>query len=174
MTRTSTVAPPRLRRSQRTAKSLGAAEEQAPPQPRKRKRKAGSLREAEEEAPPEPTRRQRKAGSLREAEDQASKAKVDLESTSSGRRTRSSRRQQLREETAGMELSEAELTEEQKQIMTEYHSMNQTSALAPSWIQKAANVHMRPRTHGGKCGRVSGMRSRRPCFKPPRGGCEQQ
>ena len=41
-----------------------------------------------------------------------------------------------------MELREEELTEEQLQQMIEFHSKNQTSHFAPSWIKSAA-------THGG-------------------------
>ena len=62
-----------------------------------------------------------------------------------------------------MELREEELTEEQLQQMTEFHSKNQTSHFAPSWIKSTA-------THGGAhactrggsmCATIGGMRSSR-------------
>ena len=58
-------------------------------------------------------------------------------------------RQQQREESAEMELREEELTEEQLQQMIEFHSKNQTSCSAPSWIKSAA-------THGGTGARTCG------------------
>ena len=62
-----------------------------------------------------------------------------------------------------MELKEEELTEEQLQQMIEFHSKNQTSCSAPSWIKSAAThggVH--PRTCGGSMSAtIGGMRSSR-------------
>jgi hypothetical protein len=60
-----------------------------------------------------------------------------------------------------MELREEELTKEQLQLMTEFHSKNQTSRFAPSWIQSVVThgcVHAR--TYGGSiCATIGGMRS---------------
>jgi len=43
-----------------------------------------------------------------------------------------------------MELREEELTEEQLQLMTEFHSKNKTSRFAPSWVQSVVS-------HGHAC-----------------------
>ena len=62
-----------------------------------------------------------------------------------------------------MELRKEELTEEQLQQMTEFHSKNQTSRFAPSWI-KSAITHggMRAHTRGGlMCATIGGTRSSR-------------
>ena len=70
--------------------------------------------------------------SIREAVEEATKAMLALESGNSRRRTRTTHRQQEREESAKMELREEELIEEQLQQMTKFHSKNQTSRFAPS------------------------------------------
>ena len=62
-----------------------------------------------------------------------------------------------------MELREEELTEEQLQQMIEFHSKNQTSRFAPSWI-KSATTHggVGTRTRGGSmCATIGGTRSTR-------------
>ena len=60
-----------------------------------------------------------------------------------------------------MEQREEELTEEQLQLMTEFHSKNQTSRFAPSWVQSiVTHGHARARTRGGSmCAIIGGMRS---------------
>ena len=62
-----------------------------------------------------------------------------------------------------MELREEELTKEQLQQMTEFHSKNQTSCFAPSWIKSAAtHGGAGTRTHGGSmCATIGGTRSSR-------------
>ena len=62
-----------------------------------------------------------------------------------------------------MELREEELIEEQLQQMTEFHSKNQTSRFAPSWIKSAAtHGGALARTHGGlMCATIGGTRSSR-------------
>ena len=62
-----------------------------------------------------------------------------------------------------MELREEELTEEQLQQMIEFHSKNQTSHFAPSWIQSTTiHGHAHACTHGGlMCATIGGTRSSR-------------
>ena len=62
-----------------------------------------------------------------------------------------------------MELREEELTEEQLQQMTEFHSKNQTSRFAPSWVQSVVS-HGRTCAHtrgGLMCATIGGTRSSR-------------
>jgi hypothetical protein len=62
-----------------------------------------------------------------------------------------------------MELREEELTKEQLQQMTKFHSKNQTSRFAPSWIKSAAtHGGVGTRTHGGSMwATIDGTRSSR-------------
>ena len=62
-----------------------------------------------------------------------------------------------------MELRVEELTEEQLQQMTKFHSKNQTSCFAPSWIKSVAtHGGTGTRTHGGlMCATIGGTRSSR-------------
>ena len=61
---------------------------------------------------------------IQEVEEEATKAMLALESRNSRRQTRTAHRKQQREESVEMELREEELTEEQLQLMTEFHSKN--------------------------------------------------
>ena len=62
-----------------------------------------------------------------------------------------------------MELREEELTEEQLQQMTEFHSKNHTSRFAPSGIKSVAtHGDAGARTRGGSmCATIGGTRSSR-------------
>ena len=59
-----------------------------------------------------------------------------------------------------MELNEEEFTEEQLEVMTNYHTKNQTNAFAPSWVKSAADFHRRPHSlEGSMCATIGGTRS---------------
>ena len=64
-----------------------------------------------------------------------------------------------------MKLRKDELTEEQLQLMTKFHSKNQTSRFAPSWVQSTVS-HGRAHAHS----RGGSLMSANGCTRSSRGG----